>query len=96
VGITSFSGVRVQIGIKVETEFGGDDNFPAIGSEGFADEFLVGVGPVDFRRIEESDPAFAGGVEQGGHLLFVLGRTVGKIHAHAAETDGGNFQITFS
>ena len=83
-------------GVAVESEFGGDDHFVAEGSEGFADEFLVGEGAVDFGGVEEGDALFDGGADDGDHLLLVPGGAVAKAHAHAAEAEGGDFQITFS
>jgi hypothetical protein len=35
-------------------------------------------------------------IVQGNHLLFVTRRAVTEAHAHAAQPDGRDFQITFS
>ena len=81
---------------QIEPELRGDDHLLAERSERFADEFLVGERAVNLGGVEERDAAFHGGPKQCGHLLFVLGRTVGKTHSHAAQPDGRDFQITVS
>ena len=83
-------------GVTIESEFGGDDHFVAEGSEGFADEFLVGEGAIDFSSVEERDALFDGRTDDGDHLLFVPGGAIAEAHAHTAEAEGGDFKITFS
>ena len=87
---------RDRIRAEVEAELGGDDHLLAERSESFAHEFLVDERAVDLGGIEKGDAAFDGGPEQGDHLLLVFGRAVGKTHSHAAQSEGGNFQIAFS
>ena len=41
--------------IDLEAELGGDGDLVANRCEGLADQFLVDVGTVDFRRVEERD-----------------------------------------
>ena len=81
---------------QVEPELGGDHHLLAEGSEGLAHEFFVRERAVDLGGVEERDAAFDGRPEQGGHLLLVLGRAVGKAHAHAAEPEGRDFQVAVS
>src|SRR6266478_5541328 len=81
---------------QVESEFGGDHHLLAERSQGLADEFFVCERAVNLSGIKESDAAFHGGSEKRGHLLFVFGRAVRKTHSHTAESDGRDFEITFS
>ncbi len=81
---------------QIEAEFGGDDQLFAERSESVSHQVLVRVGAIDFGGIEERDAAFDGGAEKRGHLLLVLGRTIRKAHAHAAEAERRYFQITVS
>ena len=87
---------RSTIGIRLEAEFGSDDDLVAKGSEGFAHEFLVGERTVDFGGIEKCDAAFDGGSDKRDHLFFVGGRAVAKAHAHAAEAEGRNFKVAIA
>jgi len=57
-------------GVTVESEFGGDDDLAAERGEGFADEFFIGEGAVDFGRVEEGDALLDGGADDGDHLLL--------------------------
>ncbi len=81
---------------EVEPELGGDHHLLADGSESFAHEFLVRERAIHFGSVEEGDAALHGGPEQRDHLLLVLGRTVGKAHAHAAQAEGRDFQVALS
>ena len=82
--------------IAIESELGGDDHLPTERSEGFADEFLVGEGAIDFGGVEERDALFDSRPNQGDHRLFISSRTIAKAHAHAAETESRDLQFTFS
>src|SRR2546427_53315 len=62
----------------------------------FAHEFFVDVRAIRLCRIEEGDAAFHGRAQESSHLLLVLGRAVRKAHAHAAQPEGGNFQVAIS
>src|SRR5271166_3284176 len=84
------------LGVKLESELGGDHDLPFEGGERFAHEFLVVEGAIDFGGIEEGDAAFDGSMDERNHLLLVCGRTVGESHAHAAEAEGGDLEPTFS
>src|SRR5204863_3932770 len=50
-------------------------------------------GAVDFRGVEEGDAPFDRGAKHRNHLLLLAGRAVAETHAHAAEADGGDFEI---
>jgi hypothetical protein len=78
---------------QVEPELRRNDQLLAERRERIAHEFLVGERAIDLGGVEKRDAAIHGGVEQGGHFLFVLGRPIGKTHAHAAQPDGRDFQI---
>ena len=83
---------------QIESELGGDDHLIAVRGERLADQLLVGERAIHLGGVEEGDAAFNGGLEQRSHLLFVFGRAIREreAHAHAAETEGGDFQITVS
>src|SRR6266403_3921607 len=87
-----FAGVR----IKFESELCGDHHLLTERSEGFTHEFFVCVRAVDFRCIEECDPAFPSCPDDGDHLLLVSGRAVAKAHSHTAESEGRNLQVAIS
>jgi hypothetical protein len=70
---------------------------PAHGrSEGFAHQLFVRERAVRFGGIEECDAAFDGCPDHRDHVLLISGRTVAKAHPHAAEAEGGHFQIALS
>src|SRR4051812_12926198 len=54
----------------LETELRRDHDFPLEGFKGFADEFFVGEGAIDFRRVEEGDATIHGSVKKRDHLLL--------------------------
>src|SRR6476661_2607930 len=84
-------------GIAVESELRRDHDFIAERGEGFAKELLVGEGAIDFGRIEEGNSLFNGRTDDGDHLLLFPGRAIHtKAHAHTAQAEGRDFQITFS
>src|SRR5260370_37732900 len=85
------SGVRINF----EPELRCDRHLLPEGSKGFAHQFFVCVRAIYLCRIEERDAALHSGVEKRGHLLLVFRRAVRKAHSHAAEPDGGHFQIAF-
>src|SRR6266568_2176125 len=85
-----------SVRIKFEPELRCYHHSPAERSESFAHKFFVSERAVNFSGIEESDAAFHGCPKQRRHLLLVFGWTVGKTHAHAAQPDSRDFQITVS
>src|SRR5678815_1845558 len=93
-------GPAVQIALlatlTIESELSGDDHLTAERREGFADEFLVRERAIRLSGVEESDTLFDRRPNQGDHLLFFSSRAVAEAHAHAAETESRDFQITCS
>src|SRR5690348_6516429 len=73
------------------TELGRDDDLGTERSQRFTHEFFVRVRTVNFGRIEEDHAALYRRAQQRDHFLTVRDRAVGPAHAHAAETEGGDF-----
>src|SRR6266516_4996955 len=86
----------LPIGTKFEPEFGGDHHLPTEGSKRFAHQFFVCERAVRFSGVEEGDAPFDGFTYKSNHLLLVCRRAVGKAHAHAAESEGRDFQVVLS
>src|SRR4029077_19482814 len=86
----------VKPALNVETELGGDDHPVAQRRQRLADEFFVGEWAVDFGGIEEGDAALHGRAQHGNHLLLVSGGAVREAHSHAAQAEGGDFQVAVS
>ena len=78
--------------LDLDAELGGDDHSLADRSQRFTDELFVRERPVDLRGVEERDATVDGGPQQRDHLGLVRGRSVAMAHAHAAETDGRDFE----
>jgi len=78
--------------IDVPPELGGDHNLPLVRGKCFADEFLVGVGAVDLRGVEEGDAPLHSGAYQRDHFLPVGLVAVATSHAHAAQPDSGDLE----
>jgi len=78
--------------IDVAAELGGDHDLALVRGERLADEFLVGVGAIDFGGVEERDAAVHRGADQRDHLLPVGLVAVATGHAHAAQPDGGDLR----
>ncbi|TVU13707.1 hypothetical protein EJB05_37127, partial [Eragrostis curvula] len=53
-----------------------------------AEEFLVGVGPIDVGGVEERDAGGGGVVDERDHVGLRLRRAVVSGHAHAAKAKG--------
>jgi hypothetical protein len=87
---------RLAAGSRSEPEFRRDHDAVADRRQGLADQFLVGERAVNFGGVEERNPALDRGADKGDHLLLVLGRTIGKAHAHAAEPDRRNLEAALS
>ena len=79
-------------GIDFETELGGYHDLLADRRQALSDQLFVGEGAVDLGRVEERDTPVDGPAEQSDQVSPVSGRTVGLAHAHAAETDGRDFE----
>ena len=88
-----WGGARRQTGLAVEAEFGGDLYLVADWREGFANEDFVGERSIDFGGVEDRDTEVDGFVHEGDHLVFVVDYPGGEAHAHAAETECGNFEV---
>src|SRR5262249_40205467 len=80
----------------VEAELGGDHDLTAKRLQRFAHQLLVGEGTVNLRCVEEGDAPLNRRVKKRDHLLLVANRAVAVAHAHAAETERRDFQITFT
>ena len=92
IGVAGEAGL-FAVFIEGEAELGGDDDPVLDGGEGFADEGFVEEGAVDFSGVEEGNAEIDGGVDEFDHFGFVGGGAVAKTHAHAAEAEGGDFEI---
>jgi hypothetical protein len=77
-----------------EAEFGGDHDLAAQRRQRFADQFFIVERAVDFGGIEEGDAAFDRRAHQGDHGLAVGRLAVGVRHAHAAQAEGRDFQVS--
>ena len=84
----------LPVRVDVEAELGGDHHLVAERGERLADELLVRERAVDLGRVEEGDAALDGRPDEGDHLLLVGSRAVAVAHAHAAEPDGRDFQVS--
>src|SRR5215469_11962035 len=82
--------------LNVESKLRRDRNILSKWCECFSDQFLIRERAVNLRCIEESDAALHGGTNERDALLPLHGRPVSKAQSHAAESDGGHFQIAFS
>jgi hypothetical protein len=84
----------LPIGTELEAELRCDHDLVADRREGFADELFIRERPVGLGRVEERDPALEGRADERDHLLPVCSRAVTEAHAHAAEPDGRDPQIS--
>src|SRR5215467_1835536 len=82
--------------LNVESKLRRDRYLLSKWRECFSDQFLIRERAVNLRCIEESDAALHGGTNERDALLPLHGRPVPKAQSHAAESDGGHFQIAFS
>lgn len=79
--------------LRLESELGGDYDLLADRTKSLAHKFLVGERAVHFSSVEECDTEFNCFPNQRDHFLLVPGRAVAKAHSHAAEAEGGDFQV---
>ena len=70
------SAVQPVRAVDLEAELGGDGDLVADRREGLADQFLVDVGAVDFRGVEERDASLVGVANHADALGSVHARTV--------------------
>jgi hypothetical protein len=82
---------RLLPGLELKAKLGGEHDLVAPALEGPAEQFLVGVGTVDLRRVEKITAQLDGPVQGGDGLDFIRG-AVGLAHAHAPEADGRHLQ----
>jgi hypothetical protein len=75
--------------VEGEPELGGDDDLLAHGSQGLADELLVGERAVHLGGVEEGDAEVDGGANERDALLLVDGWAVAVAESHAAQADRG-------
>jgi hypothetical protein len=74
--------------VDLEAELGGDGDLVADRREGLADQFLVDVRTVDFRRVEERDAPLVGIANQTDALGPFNARTVvAATEGHVAEAN---------
>src|SRR3989442_39796 len=78
--------------LDLDPELGGDHHLSAQWRQRLAHELFVGVGTVNFGRIEECHAAFDGCADERDHRLLVRWETVALAHPHAAEPERRNFQ----
>ena len=79
--------------VDLEAELGGDGDLVADRREGLADQFLVDVGTVDFRGVEERDAPLVGVANHTDALRPVHTRpVVAAAEAHVAEAKLRDFQ----
>ena len=72
--------------VDLEAELGGDGDLVADGRKGLADQFLIDVGTVDFRGVEERDASLVGVANHTDALGPVHTRTVvAATEPHVAE-----------
>ena len=86
----------LAVGIELEAKFCGDDYAPAKWRERFTDYLFVREGSVDLRGIEERHATLYRRADQSDSLLLVGRWAVAIGEAHAAEPEGGNFEVTVS
>ena len=89
------SGPALAAGVGDQAELGGQHHLVPAALQRAADEFLVGVGAVDLGGVDEGDAQLQGAVD-GAHGLVVVGAGAGVAvgHAHRAQADAGDVQVT--
>jgi hypothetical protein len=80
----------------LEAEFCGDDYLVADWAKGFTEQIFVGERSIGLGRVEEGHAMIKSRADQFDRFIFVHRGTKSEAHAHATETDGGDFQIAFS
>jgi hypothetical protein len=82
----------VAVGLAHDAELRRHDDALSTPGDRPADEFLVGADAIDVGGVEQRDAAVERPVDGGDRLVFVA-PAVEFRHAHAAETDGGRFEL---
>jgi hypothetical protein len=81
-------------GVGDHAELGRHHDLVAAAVDGAAEEFLVGVGPVDLGGVEQGNTEVEGSVDGADGLGVVAARAgVGVGHPHATEADAGDVQL---
>src|SRR5438034_11417515 len=83
-------------GITSDPELRGDHHLPAQWRQRLTNQLFVGVRTVNLGGIEERDTTFDGRADERDHCLLVRWVTVALAHAHAAESEGRDFEIALS
>src|SRR5262249_7100770 len=87
---------RIELGIKIKTEFRRYHDLSTKGGERFAYKLLIRERPVHFSGVEEGDAALDGCAYESDHFLLVGGRAIGKSHSPANKTESGNCEVAVS
>ena len=87
--------VQAVRAVDLEAELGGDGDLVADRREGLADQFLVDVGAVDFRGVEERDASLVGVANHADALGPVHARpVVTAAEAHVTEAKLRHLQVS--
>ena len=85
----------VPSGVGHEPELGADHDLVATTLEGAADEFFVDERAVDLGGVDERHAEVESAVDRADRLgVVAAGAGVGGGHAHGAETDTGDLEIS--
>src|SRR5579871_405044 len=90
------SGLLSGIGVDLESEFGGNYDLSAEGSQRFPNKFFVNVRAVDFCSIEECDAAFYSCPDERNSHGFLYCRTEAEAKSHTPQADARDFKTTLS
>ena len=87
---TALAGLQIDI----EAELGGNHNLVADRGKRLAEKNLIREGSIGLRRVKQGDALVVGETDQLDHLRLVGGRAIKRTHAHAAEAEGGDFEVS--
>ncbi len=82
--------------VDLESELGRDDHLFADRNQRFANEFFIHIRAVNFSGVEKRNAEFDRLADERNAFLFANGLTEAETHTHAAEADGGDFQVAFT
>src|SRR5882757_8152511 len=86
---------RSRLSLERKAEFGGNHHLIALALQAAAEQLLVGVGAIGFRRVEERTAELDRAINRGRRFR-VIGRAIGVAHSHAAKADGRDFQSSLA
>src|SRR6202022_3222320 len=87
-------GARATTGVGDHAEFRCEHNLLAAPLQGSADEFLIGVGPVDFGGVNQGDAQVECAVDGADGLdVVAAGAAVRRRHAHRAHPDARYVEV---